>query len=51
MIGNNKRTKSEANKAITPINLFGIDLKIAYEGRKYHSGTMCSGVTIGLASI
>jgi hypothetical protein len=29
MIGNNRRTKSEANKAITPINLFGIDLKIA----------------------
>jgi hypothetical protein len=51
MIGNNKRTNNEANKAITPTNLFGIDLKIAYDGRKYHSGTICSGVTIGLASM
>jgi len=51
IIGNNKRTKSDANKAIKPINLFGIDLRIAYEGKKYHSGTMCSGVTIGLPSI
>ena len=37
--------------AITPPNLSGIALKIAYHGKKYHSGTMCAGVTNGLASI
>jgi hypothetical protein len=43
--------KTAANKASTPNNLFGIDLNIAYAGKKYHSGTMCSGVTIGLPGI
>ena len=37
--------------AITPPNLSGIALNIAYQGKKYHSGTMCAGVTKGLASI
>ena len=32
-------------------NLFGIERKIAYAGKKYHSGTICSGVTIGLPGI
>ena len=51
MNGNNIRINVEANNAITPNNLFGIDLNIAYEGKKQHSGTICSGVTIGFASI
>jgi len=38
-------------KAITPPNLLGIDRKIAYANRKYHSGWMWIGVTIGLAGI
>jgi quinol-cytochrome oxidoreductase complex cytochrome b subunit len=41
-------SKTAAKSAKTPNNLFGIDLKIAYAGKKYHSGTICSGVTIGL---
>ena len=51
MKGNNKRTKIEAKSARTPSNLLGIDLSIAYEGKKYHSGTICGGVTIGFAGI
>lgn len=49
--GNTKSTNIAANKANTPNNLLGIDLKMAYAGRKYHSGTICSGVTIGLPGI
>jgi hypothetical protein len=38
------------NIAITPPNLFGIDRRIAYNHRKYHSGLMCVGVVKGLAN-
>lgn len=38
-------------KAITPPNLFGIERKIAYAMRKYHSGWIWTGVTNGLAGI
>jgi len=31
-------TINEANNAITPNNLSGIDLNIAYANKKYHSG-------------
>jgi hypothetical protein len=34
-----------------PNNLLGTERKIAYNGKKYHSGTICEGVNIGLASI
>lgn len=44
------RIRRAANKAITPPNLLGIDRKMAYTQRKYHSGLMCTGVTRGLAS-
>jgi len=37
--------------AITPPNLFGIDRKIVYANKKYHSGWIWIGVTIGLAGI
>lgn len=40
-----------ANIAMTPPSLLGIDRRIAYAQRKYHSGMMCSGVTRGLAWI
>jgi hypothetical protein len=33
-----------ANIAITPPSLFGIERRIAYAHRKYHSGLMCIGV-------
>lgn len=41
----------ERTKAITPPNLLGIDRKIAYANKKYHSGWIWTGVTIGLAGI
>ena len=34
-------------RATTPASLFGIDRRIAYANRKYHSGWMCTGVTSG----
>lgn len=37
------------NKATTPPNLLGIDRKIAYIQRKYHSGLIWIGVTKGFA--
>jgi len=49
--GSVNKTKIDANNATTPNNLLGIDRKIAYEGKKYHSGTICSGVTIAFAGI
>lgn len=45
------RIKSLIAKAITPPNLFGIERRIAYANKKYHSGWMWTGVTIGLAGI
>ena len=41
----------EATNAIAPPNLLGIDRKIAYANKKYHSGWMWTGVTKGLAGI
>jgi len=42
---------TDITRAITPPNLLGIDRKIAYAKRKYHSGWMCAGVTSGLAGM
>jgi hypothetical protein len=36
--GSVRRIKIENNKAITPPSLSGMDRKIAYANRKYHSG-------------
>ena len=38
-------------RVITPPSLFGIDRRIAYENRNYHSGWMCTGVTKGFAGV
>lgn len=38
-------------KAITPPILLGIDRRMAYANRKYHSGWIWGGVTMGFASI
>lgn len=45
------RIKIDASRAITPPSLFGIDRKIAYANKKYHSGWMCGGVINGLAGV
>ena len=34
-----------------PNNLLGTLLKTAYKGKKYHSGTICAGVTKPFAGI
>lgn len=44
-------TRIENNSARTPPSLFGIDRKMAYANRKYHSGLTWGGVTIGLAGV
>lgn len=49
--GTSNSTRIEASKASTPPSLFGIDRRIAYANRKYHSGLMWGGVTRGLAGI
>lgn len=41
----------DITRAKTPPSLFGIDRKIAYANRKYHSGWIWTGVTRGLAGI
>lgn len=41
----------EAKRARTPPNLLGMDRRMAYAKRKYHSGLMCGGVTMGLAGV
>ena len=38
-------------KAITPPSLFGIERKMAYANRKYHSGWMWIGVFSGFAGL
>lgn len=50
-IGTTIRTKMDERSARTPPSLFGIDRKIAYANRKYHSGLMCGGVTSGFAGV
>lgn len=49
--GQTSKTKMDITRAITPPNLLGIDRKIAYAKRKYHSGWIWGGVTKGLAGI
>jgi len=47
--GGINKIKIAANNAITPPSLLGIDRKIAYIHRKYHSGLIWIGVTKGFA--
>ena len=51
MKGNRANIRKTENIAITPKSLLGMALNIAYNGKKYHSGTICSGVTSGSAGI
>lgn len=43
--------RTAATNAITPPSFLGIDRRIAYAKRKYHSGWIWVGVTKGLAGI
>jgi len=45
------RIKIEAASATTPPSLDGIDRRMTYANRKYHSGWMCTGVTRGFAGL
>merc|ERR1712118_210525 len=45
-----KKMKIEVSKIIKPAFLFGTAFNIAYWHRKYHSGTICKGVSNALTS-
>lgn len=45
------KIKIEATSANTPPSLLGIDRRMAYANRKYHSGLIWGGVLSGLAGI
>lgn len=45
------KIRIEARRAMTPPSLLGIDRRMAYANRKYHSGLMWGGVTMGLAGV
>lgn len=49
--GIRNRTRTEAARARTPPSLFGMDRRMAYANRKYHSGLMWGGVARGLAGV
>lgn len=51
MEGRRIRIRIAENIAVTPPNLFGIERRIAYAQRKYHSGLMWVGVTRGFAGM
>jgi len=46
----NKKKKIEDNKMVNPAFLLGTAFRIAYWHRKYHSGTICTGVINAQAS-
>lgn len=50
-MGLKNRISTEAAKATTPPSLLGIERRIAYANRKYHSGLICGGVTRGFAGV
>lgn len=45
------KIRIDINKAITPPSLLGIDRRIAYANKKYHSGWIWAGVTNGFAGV
>lgn len=49
--GLKNRTSTEAARARTPPSLLGIERRMAYANRKYHSGLIWGGVTRGLAGV
>lgn len=49
--GHRNSTRTDAARASTPPNLFGMERRMAYANRKYHSGLMWGGVTRGFAGV
>ena len=49
--GNETNIRKTENIPIKPKSLLGMALNIPYNGKKYHSGTICSGVTNAFANI
>jgi len=49
--GSTYKIKIELRRANTPPSLLGIDRKIAYANKKYHSGWIWGGVFKGLAGM
>lgn len=45
------KIKMDRTRAKTPPSLLGIDRRIAYANRKYHSGLIWGGVLRGLAGV
>lgn len=41
----------DRTRARTPPSLFGMERRIAYANRKYHSGLICGGVLSGFAGV
>jgi len=50
-VTNTEIIRIEAASAITPPSFDGIDRRITYANRKYHSGWMCRGAIRGLAGL
>lgn len=50
-VGTTSNTRIEASRASTPPSLLGIERRMAYANRKYHSGLIWGGVTRGLAGV
>jgi hypothetical protein len=48
---NMDKIKIDIARAITPPNFEGMDRRITYANRKYHSGWMCTGATNGFAGL
>lgn len=49
--GIRNRTSTEAARASTPPSLLGMERRMAYANRKYHSGLIWGGVARGLAGV
>ena len=49
--GRTVRIRIDNSIATTPPSFRGTERKMQYANRKYHSGTMWGGVTIGLAGM
>lgn len=45
------RIRIDRIRARTPPSLLGMERRIAYAKRKYHSGLMCGGVLSGFAGV
>lgn len=50
-MGTKNSTRMEESSARTPPSLLGIERRIAYAKRKYHSGLIWGGVTSGFAGV